>query len=79
MADRHHWTPKCRGGKVTDLIHRICHRKIHSVFTEKELEREFNSPEKLRDHPEIAKFIAWVARKPHDFYDGSVTHKRKRR
>ena len=37
-----------------------CHSKIHSVLTEKELEREWNTLEKIQSHPEIAKFIVWV-------------------
>jgi protein-arginine kinase len=42
-----------------------CHSKIHSVFTEKELEREYNTLEKLQAHPEIAKFIKWVRNHNH--------------
>jgi len=40
-----------------------CHSKIHSVFSEKELEREFNTLEKLRGHPEIQKFVKWIAKR----------------
>jgi hypothetical protein len=42
-----------------------CHSKIHSVFTEKELEREWNTLEKLQSHPEIAKFIIWIRKHGH--------------
>lgn len=75
--DRHHFVPRCRGGKSMEYLHMICHRKIHSVFTEKELEREFNDPEIVKLHPEMVKFILWVYRKPPDFYDRTVTHNRK--
>lgn len=41
---------------------------VHAVFTEKQLEREFNTVELLRSHPEIQKFIAWIASKPAGFH-----------
>jgi len=50
------------------LLHRICHSKIHSVFSEKELESTFNSIEKLKNHTEIEKFIKWISKKPPGFY-----------
>jgi len=42
-----------------------CHSKIHSVFTEKEMEREWNTLEKLQSHPEVAKFIVWIRKHNH--------------
>lgn len=48
-------------------ICRSCHSQIHQVLTEKQLEREFNSIEKLRAHPEIAKFATWMRAKPNGF------------
>lgn len=76
--DRHHFYPKCKGGRETEWIHKICHRKIHSVFTESELAKEYNNAEIVRSHPEITKFIKWVSKKEPDFYDRNVTHNRKR-
>ena len=34
---------------------------------EKELEREFNTVERLRMHPELTKFARWIAKKPRGF------------
>lgn len=65
--EEHHLVPRCFKGKQTIDIHRICHRKIHSVLTEKELETTYNTVEALREHPEIAKFREWVAGKHPDF------------
>ena len=76
--DRHHFIPKSRGGKASEYLHRICHRKIHSIWTEKELEREFTDPELICAHPEMEKFIAWVLKKEPDFYDRNEAHQRKR-
>ncbi|MEL6987025.1 MAG: HNH endonuclease [Bacteroidota bacterium] len=72
-ANRHHLHPKSRGGKPETMIvmHKICHDKIHSVFSNKELERDYNSVEKLTSHPEIKKFIKWLKNKPPNFYDFS--------
>lgn len=76
---KHHLTPKSQGGRYSEtiLIHNICHQKIHSVFTEKELKEEFHSVEKLIGHEEIAKFIKWVAKKDPDFYQRNRRMKRK--
>lgn len=76
--NRHHFTPKCRGGKETEFLHRVCHNKIHSIWTEKELEKEFNDPNKVIENEEIQKFIKWVKKKEPDFYDRNETHNRKR-
>lgn len=76
--DKHHMVPKCKGGKATEYLHKICHRKIHSIWTEKELEREFNNAEKIREHEEIQKFIKFISKKEPDFYDKNEQHKRKK-
>lgn len=80
--DAHHLVPKTFGGKVTEPLHKICHRKLHSVFTEREMLHVYNNWETIRNDPEIIKFIKWVHKKPVDFYDGSketTERKRKRR
>ena len=76
--DKHHMVPKCRGGKETEYLHKICHRKIHSIWTEKELEKEYNDPEKIKEHEEMQKFIKWVSKKEPDFYDRNERHNRKK-
>ncbi len=75
---KHHLIPKSRGGKHTDtvLLHNICHQKIHSVFTEKELRDEFHTVEKLTEHEEMRKFIRWVAKKDINFYQKNKKLKR---
>ncbi|MEZ4957816.1 MAG: HNH endonuclease [Saprospiraceae bacterium] len=77
---KHHLIPKSKGGKHTDTIdlHNICHQKIHSVFTEKELKDHFNTIEKIREHEEIQKFIKWVAKQDPAFYQGNRTSNRKK-
>ena len=64
LRDAHHLIPKSKGGVVTVLLHRACHKQIHALFTETELARQYPSIEALQAHPEIAKFISWVQQKP---------------
>lgn len=73
----HHLLPKSQGGKNTPviLLHKICHDKIHAVFTEKELKKYYNSIERLQQNEEMARFIKWVRNKEPEFYDKSVKKK----
>lgn len=58
---------------------KVCHQKIHSLFTEKQCEKEYSDPALVRQHPEMQKFIAWVQKKDVLFYDKSATHSVKRK
>jgi len=81
-VNEHHLIPRSRKGKETITLHRICHSKIHSLFSEKELAMEYNTADKLRAHPEMQKFIKWVRKKDPEFYDRnrwSEARKRKSR
>ena len=43
-----------------------CHRQIHALFDNKRLAHELNSLEKLKNEPEMQKFLSWVRKqKPH--------------
>ena len=77
----HHLVPKLKGGThgPTVLVHQICHNEIHSVLTEAELARDYSTPEKLRLHPAIARFAAWVGGKDPAFHARTVGNHRKRK
>ena len=77
--NRHHLIPVSQGGRhtTTVMLHKICHDKIHSVLTEKELKRSYPSIETLQAHEEIARFIAWVQKKEPEYYDKSARDARK--
>jgi hypothetical protein len=77
---RHHLIPRTRHAnkrnkrqfdrktvKRTVGICRPCHSQIHAVLTEKELERDYRDLEKLRHHPDVARFAAWIGGKPKGF------------
>lgn len=69
--DAHHFVPKSRGGRETRLLHWICHRQVHALFDETTLARHFNTPEALKAHPEMARFLNWIAKRPPE-YRGAV-------
>lgn len=78
-VNRHHFIPKSRGGKEMDFVHKICHSKIHSIWTNKELEREFSDPEKIIDHPLMEGFLVWIKNKDPLFYMSTRSSSRKKK
>lgn len=76
QLDAHHLVPKSKGGRVTEGLHRICHRHIHANFTEAELADQNSTIEALLEVPEIRKFVAWVKTKHPEYYARSRTARR---
>ena len=37
-----------------------CHRQIHSLYTNLELARYLNTPDKLKSEPKMEKFLSWI-------------------
>ena len=68
-ASLHHLVPKSKGGKggPVVLLHHICHKEIHATLREAELARNYATPEALRAHPRLARFIEWVRKRPPGF------------
>jgi hypothetical protein len=78
---KHHLIPKARHANKRnkrefdrhEVKHRVawfcrpCHSHVHALFTEKTLEREFNTLESLKAHSEVAKFMSWIRTKPDGF------------
>ncbi len=77
--DEHHLIPKSQGGRDTVPLHRICHRQIHALLTEKELARDYPTIEALLAQPDIARFVDWIRRKPDDFRERTRKSQRLRR
>jgi hypothetical protein len=71
QQDAHHLVPKSHGGVQTVVLHRICHRQIHALFTETELARTYATVEALKQPEEMARFIRWVQTKPDAFFEKS--------
>jgi hypothetical protein len=72
--NRHHLIPLSKGGKATPtvMMHKICHSKIHAMYTETELKRYYHTIERLQEGEEMQKFLKWLQKKPPEFYDASV-------
>ncbi len=41
-----------------------CHRHVHAVLPERTLGEHYHSREALLTHPEIARFVSWLAARP---------------
>lgn len=54
-------------------MHKVCHQKIHSLFTEQELAMQYHDFEVLKEVPELQKFIKWVRKQPIEFIDKNHT------
>ena len=78
-VDRHHWRPRAFGGREWSWVHQVCHRMIHRVFDDAELAHGFDSPNAIRAHPDMARFVAWVRRKPPDYVDWPKSPRGRRR
>lgn len=76
----HHLVPRLKGGRggPTVRLHHLCHREIHATLSEAELARDYATIEALRAHPRLARFVAWVARRPPGF-GSKVPGPRRRR
>lgn len=77
----HHLVPRLKGGArgPVVLLHQICHNAIHALLTEAELARSFRDVAALRAHPELARFVEWVASKPPAFHARTAGGRRLRR
>jgi len=76
--DRHHLVPKSLKGREQFPIHKICHRKIHATFSERELLHAYHTWEALRGDEGIRAFIEWVAKKPPGFYARTFASSKKK-
>jgi len=77
--DKHHFFPKCKGGKETEFVHKVCHSKIHSLFTEKELEKYYYTAERIKENEDMKKFIIWVSKKEPTFKSKNKKSNKKKR
>lgn len=55
------------------LLCSACHKQIHALLSEKELERGYSTLEAIREHPGIREFVEWIRAKPPGFRPRSLT------
>ena len=53
---------------MTVPVHPICHRALHATFTNVELARQAGEGQSPATHPDLHKFLQWIAGKPPDFH-----------
>lgn len=78
-VDEHHLIPRTFKGRETITLHTICHQKIHSVFTERELLRYYHTVERILENEEIQTFVKWVAGKDPEWYSSHRDTKTRRK
>lgn len=42
-----------------------CHRQIHALISEKEMEAKYSTVADLAAHPQVARFVTWLRARPH--------------
>jgi hypothetical protein len=72
----HHPVPKSRGGRDVVPMHSICQQTLTANFTNSELQRAGMDAEVLLLHPNVRKFVDWVANKDPDF-TATITKKQR--
>ena len=77
-VDRHHWVPRSERGEDWSYLHRICHKKLHSLFSAEALARDYSPPAALLAHPDIQSFVKWVRKQPPELVGRHAKPKRKR-
>ncbi len=77
-VNKHHFIPKSRGGKEAHYCHTLCHNKIHSLWSVKELESTYADPQAIREDARMQDFIKWVAKKEPTFYISTASAKSKK-
>ncbi|ASF38745.1 MULTISPECIES: HNH endonuclease signature motif containing protein [Halobacillus] len=75
----HHLIPRQHGGAmgVTVWLCGACHRQIHALFTNEELANFYHTLERLREHPDMEKYLSWI--KKQDPQKEVTTRKSNRR
>ena len=71
--NEHHLVPKSLKGKDKITLHTICHQKIHTLFTERELLHKYNTVQHIIEHSEMQKFIKWILKKDPEYYERNKT------
>lgn len=76
-VNEHHLVPRSHRGREKARVHRICHNKIHSVFSEKDLARYYHTWERILENEEMRRFVEWVRRKDPSYFDRHAPHRRR--
>jgi hypothetical protein len=64
----HHLHPKSRGGKAEQRVAlcKPCHKQLHAMFSNVELEKVYPTLEALRKAPQLQPFLKWIRKQKPD-------------
>lgn len=82
FKSNHHLIPVTRGGRkeFTVIICEDCHVAIHAQFSNKELEKEYNSVETLLNHEVFKKTIKFLSKQnPHKRHKTKLANSQRNR
>jgi 5-methylcytosine-specific restriction enzyme A len=74
FVSKHHLVPKSEGGREVIELCAPCHKTLHSFFSNATLLKELHTIDRLRQHPDIARYLRWVRKQP----DAAIRVRRKR-
>jgi DNA-binding sugar fermentation-stimulating protein len=65
VLTRHHLKPKARGGAkgMHVMVCLSCKDMIHRLIPNKELDREYDTLEKLLANKKVQKYVKWISNK----------------
>jgi hypothetical protein len=61
--EKHHLVPKSSKGRITITVCINCGDQLHKLFTNKELEKKYNTIEALLATEKIQKWAMWIGKK----------------
>jgi|SaaInlStandDraft_4_1057021.scaffolds.fasta_scaffold12980_2 hypothetical protein len=61
------------------MLHNTCHRKIHSVFSERELFNYYHTIDRIMENEDMQKFAKWVTKQPLEFVGISKDTKNRKK
>ena len=59
-SEKHHLVPRSKKGTETIDVCCNCGDQVHKIFTNKDMDREYNTLEKLLAHSDVQKWVKWV-------------------
>ena len=68
MITLHHLRPRQKGGMAEDRtpLCRPCHKQLHALFSNKDLDRSLDSLDRLRAEPRLDPFLKWIRKQKPD-------------
>jgi 5-methylcytosine-specific restriction enzyme A len=61
---QHHLVPKSEGGTEKVGLCAVCHKTLHSFFSNQTLAREKHTIEMLQQDPAVQRYLGWVRKQP---------------